>query len=209
VLLVVFHHKRQQALTRLADERLYDPLTGLGQRGVFQMRLDAALARRRRHDRPLAVLYCDLNEFKAINDQHGHNAGDKLLAAVAKRITAAVRDTDMPARLGGDEFAVICEEASLAETQEIAERIRTAVAAPLTLHGRELQPKISVGGAVVVTGDARGDELLHEADLAMYHAKRSGQGCKIVVTSGSNPTPPVPAPRASTDAPTSRQRVRR
>lgn len=210
VLLVVFHHKRQQALTRLADERLYDPLTGLGQRGVFQMRLEAALARRRRSNRPLAVLYCDLDEFKSVNDQHGHNAGDKLLTAVAKRIVAAVRDTDMAVRLGGDEFAVICEEASVAEVQEIAERIRAAVGAPLTLHGRDLQPRISVGGAVVVTGDARGDELLHEADLAMYHAKHNGQGCKIVVTAGMNPVSAVPTQRATTpEITTTKHRVRR
>ena len=185
VLLVVFHHKRQQALTRLAEDRLYDPLTGLGQRGVFQMKLEAGLARRRRHGLPLAVLYCDLDGFKLINDQHGHNTGDKLLAAVANRINGAIRDTDLAARLGGDEFVVVLEEASAAEAQEIAERIRRAVGESLTLYGRELAPRISVGAAVVVTGDARPDELLHEADLAMYQAKRGGQGVKVVVTSGT------------------------
>jgi len=189
VLLIVFHHKRQQALARLADERLFDPVTGLGQRGVFQMRLDAALARRRRHGGALAVLYCDLDRFKAVNDQHGHNTGDKLLAAVATRIATAIRDTDMAVRLGGDEFAVVMEEASADEASDVADRIRRAVAAPLTLQGNAITTSISIGGAVVVTGDARADELLHEADLAMYQAKRAGDGCKIVVTSGTALTP--------------------
>ena len=199
VLLIVFHHKRQQALARLADERLFDPVTGLGQRGVFQMRLDAALARRRRHGGALAVLYCDLDRFKAVNDQHGHNTGDKLLAAVATRIASAIRDTDMAVRLGGDEFAVVMEEASPDEARDVADRIRRAVAEPLTLQGNAITTSISIGGAVVVTADARADELLHEADLAMYQAKRAGDGCKIVITSG---TAAAASPRTAGEAAT-------
>lgn len=190
LLLIVFHHKRQQALARLADERLYDPLTGLGQRGVFEMRVDAALARRRRHQRPLAVLFCDLDNFKAVNDRHGHNTGDQLLAAVARRITQAVRDTDMVARLGGDEFAVVMDETSAEEAQRIVERIRSAVGADLDLNGRHFAPRISIGVAILATGERSADELLHEADMAMYQAKRDGRGYAVIT---ATPTPPTDA----------------
>lgn len=201
LLLVVFHHKRQQVLGRLADERLYDPLTGIGQRGVFMMRMDAALARLRRHHRPLGVLYCDVDGFKGVNDRHGHNVGDQVLTAVAQRMCAAVRDTDMVARLGGDEFAVVIEETSVEEVQRIAERVRRSVSEPIVVNGRSLTPRISVGGAVVDGHDGTTDELMHAADLAMYQAKSSGTGCLVVDV---NATPvsvaTVPSPREARGA---------
>jgi diguanylate cyclase (GGDEF)-like protein len=185
LLLVVFHHKRQHALARLAEERLYDPLTGLGQRGVFEMRVRAALARRARHHQPLAVLFCDVDAFKEINDRYGHNTGDQLLATIARRVSEAVRDTDMVARLGGDEFAVVMEEANAEEATRIAERIRRAVSESLTLNGREMVPSVSVGAAVLTEGESTLDELLHEADMAMYQAKRSGAGHQLLTIAGS------------------------
>jgi len=180
LLLVVFHHKRQHALARLAEERLYDPLTGLGQRGVFELRVRAALARQKRHRQPMAVLFCDVDSFKEINDDHGHNTGDQLLVTIAKRISLAIRETDMVARFGGDEFAVIMEEANADEAARVAERIRRHVGAPLTLNGKELSPSVSVGVAVLTDGESTLDELLHEADMAMYEAKRGGAGHQLL-----------------------------
>jgi diguanylate cyclase (GGDEF)-like protein len=191
VMLVVFHHKRQDALARLADERLYDPLTGLGQRGVLELRLQAAMARRNRHHRPLAVLFCDVDGLKAVNDRHGHNAGDQLLATVAERIRGAIRATDMAARIGGDEFAVVMEEASLEDAAAIAERIRRSVSAAIILNGVEVTPGISVGGAVLSAGESTLDALLHEADMAMYAAKHAGAGQELVNVTG---TPALASP---------------
>ena len=185
LLLIVMHHKRQQALARLAEERLHDPLTGLGQRGVFEMRVQAAIARRRRHQRPLAVLYCDLDDFKGVNDRYGHNTGDQLLAVVAERLRQAVRDTDMVARLGGDEFAVVMEETTRAEAQVIAERVLRELREPLVVNGRQLTPGASLGAAVLESADAGMDEVLHEADMAMYQAKREGLGVVVVSVSKS------------------------
>ena len=194
LLLVVFHHKRQQALARLAEERLYDPLTGLGQRGVFELRVRAALARHDRHRQPLAVLFCDVDSFKEINDDHGHNTGDQLLATIAKRISGAIRDTDMVARFGGDEFAVVMEEANAEEAARVAERIRRQVSEPLILNGREMTPSVSVGVAVLTQGESTLDELLHEADMAMYQAKRSGVGHQVLDVAAHGEVS-VPRPR--------------
>ena len=188
LLLVVFHHKRQHALARLAEERLYDPLTGLGQRGVFEMRVSAALARHKRHRQPLAVMFCDVDSFKEINDVHGHNIGDQLLTTIARRISESVRDTDMVARLGGDEFAVVMEEATTDEAARVADRIRRHVGEALTLNGKPMNPSVSVGIAVLTEGDSTLDELLHEADMAMYQAKRSGDGPQLLTVGGRTDT---------------------
>jgi diguanylate cyclase (GGDEF)-like protein len=178
--LAVFHHKRQVTLARLAEERLYDPLTGLGQRGVFEMRVRAALARRSRNHHPIAVMFCDVDDFKEVNDRHGHNAGDQLLATIGRRISEAVRDTDMVARLGGDEFGVVMEETSDAEAAQVADRIRRHVGAPFAINGRDMTPRISVGVAVLAEGDAALNDLLHEADMAMYQAKRANSGDELL-----------------------------
>ncbi|HZU46661.1 MAG TPA: GGDEF domain-containing protein, partial [Mycobacterium sp.] len=191
ICLVVFHHKRQRVFARLAEQRLYDPLTGLGQRALLQARLDAALARRRRHGRPLALLYCDLDGFKGINDRYGHNAGDNLLVATARRIVSVLRDTDMAVRLGGDEFAVVLEETSPSEAAAIARRIRDAVATPLTVNGICVTPQLSIGGGIIVDGDAQADDLLHEADLAMYESKRGDGQPRVVVTHGAHSSCPI------------------
>jgi diguanylate cyclase len=180
MLLLVFHHKRAQVLGRLADQRLYDPLTGVGQRALFEIRLHEALARWQRHQQRFAVLYCDVDSFKGINDQFGHNAGDQTLAAIAQRIKESVRSTDMVVRLGGDEFAVVMDCTSAAEVEQAAQRIRGTVARPITVSGKLLSPSVSVGGALLADGAVTADELLHEADMAMYQAKREG-GCHVTV----------------------------
>jgi diguanylate cyclase (GGDEF)-like protein len=181
VLLVVFHHKRQRALQAVAESRLYDPLTGLGQRALFRIRLDGALARFRRTHAPMALFYCDLDDFKQVNDRLGHNAGDQLLTAVAQRLKSAVRDEDVVARIGGDEFAIVVENVrDLVEVHELAARVRALSAAPLTLAGQELTPSVSVGVALL-TDPSRADDLVHEADLAMYAAKTGHTPCRVTV----------------------------
>jgi diguanylate cyclase (GGDEF)-like protein len=182
MLLIVFHHKRQRVLARLADERLRDPLTGLAQRALFEIRLNESMARWQRNRQRFAVLYCDVDDFKSINDRFGHRAGDEALVAIARRIADAVRSTDMVVRLGGDEFAVVMETASAAETERAAERICDLVATTITVGGRTFCPSISVGAALVADGDVSADELLHEADMAMYDAKRDSRGRVVVVS---------------------------
>jgi diguanylate cyclase (GGDEF)-like protein len=181
MLLIVFHHKRQRVLARLADQRLRDPLTGLAQRALFEIRLNESMARWQRNHQRFAVLYCDVDDFKGINDRFGHRAGDEALIAIAQRIADSVRTTDLVVRLGGDEFAVVMETASATETQQAAERICRVVATPITVAGRTVCPTISVGAALVTDGDVTADELLHEADMAMYDAKRNGSGGVVVV----------------------------
>ena len=186
-LLATFNHLRQQALRRLADERLQDPLTGLGQRRLFEYRLEAALARQRRSDQPLAVLYCDLDEFKAVNDTLGHNVGDQVLVAVGRRLADNLRGDDFVARLGGDEFAVILEGTHVGEVRRVVHRLYDAVAEPLTVGTSVLHPRVSIGGAVL-THPARADDLLVEADLAMYRVKRGeGDGDPLVVLGRVSP----------------------
>lgn len=171
VVLVVFHHTRQGALQAMADSRLYDPVTHLGQRTMFDIRLEASLAKFKRTGSPLALFYCDLDEFKKVNDRFGHNAGDELLRTVAERLRAAVRDEDAVVRMGGDEFAVIVEGvATPSEAAQVAARIRSFVCAPTEVAGEQLSARISIGGALLID-PLRADELLHEADVAMYIAK--------------------------------------
>ena len=172
--------RAQVELTRLA---LHDPLTGLPNRATLEDRLSQALARGRRYDRGLAVLFCDLDQFKAVNDRLGHAAGDEVLRAVAARLSRAVRPADTVARLGGDEFVVLCEELpdvpeapEIAEIAEIAERLQAALAPPLTVNGEDVAVTASIGIAVAAPHRGAGPaELLHEADQAMYRAKSSGR----------------------------------
>ncbi len=160
----------------LRHQAFHDALTGLANRALFEDRLAHALAGARRHGRPVAVLFLDLDDFKTINDSLGHSTGDELLRAVAIRLSGVIRVTDTAARLGGDEFAVlleIMEEEMDAET--VAERMLDALRAPFDLAGRELRISASVGLAKS-DGSAGVDELLRNADTAMYAAKESGKG---------------------------------
>lgn len=180
-LLVLSHHKRQQALRKLADDRLYDPLTGLAQRRLFEIRIEAALARQRRSGKPVGLLYCDLDDFKSVNDRFGHDAGDTLLRLVAERLVSAVRADDMVVRLGGDEFAILMEGTSRRDVEKLIQRLYDAAQAPVVLRSTPLAPRLSIGGAVLLDV-SRAGELLHEADLAMYACKTGSVPGAVVVT---------------------------
>ncbi len=156
---------------------LHDPLTGLPNRALALDRLEGALARRRRDGRAVAVLLADLDQFKLVNDSLGHAAGDDLLVALAPRLHDAVRPSDTVARLGGDEFLVVCEQLDGAhEAIRVAERVAQAINQPIVLSAGEHFITASIGIAVAESADALPEELLRDADAAMYRAKERGRG---------------------------------
>ncbi|MEZ0493810.1 diguanylate cyclase domain-containing protein [Kineococcus sp. TBRC 1896] len=168
--------QRRLVQRRLREAALHDPLTGLPNRTLLEDRLRHALSAAARSGDRVALLYCDLDDFKPVNDTGGHAAGDHVLIDVADRLTAAVRPGDTVARLGGDEFAVVCpglpDEASAAD---VAERVVAAMTDPFPVAGWRFQVGISVGLAMA---DASQDatRVLQQADQAMYAAKGSGKG---------------------------------
>ncbi|MWV12501.1 diguanylate cyclase [Pseudomonas sp. R-28-1W-6] len=158
----------------------HDPLTGLPNRLLFEDRLRSALERARRSDTRVALVFIDLNGFKAINDTLGHAAGDQVLIATAQRLQGALRGSDSVARLGGDEFVVILEGLALhrgldEEARSIGEKIIGALATPLSLEHGQQRIGASLGIAVFPDHAPSMDRLIHHADLAMYAAKRSGE----------------------------------
>jgi diguanylate cyclase (GGDEF)-like protein len=175
--------RRQDLEAELQHQAFYDTLTGLPNRALFLDRLGHALARTRRVDEGLAVLFLDLDDFKLVNDSLGHAAGDELLRGVAQRLTASLRPGDTAARFGGDEFTVLLEQvADATEAAAIAERLRVALAVPLSVAGRSLVAGVSVGlaGSFVGEDAATASALLQAADLALYQAKAAGKGQLVV-----------------------------
>jgi diguanylate cyclase (GGDEF)-like protein/PAS domain S-box-containing protein len=168
--------ERKHLEAELTRQALHDPLTGLANRTLLVDRMAHALARAERTGAPTTVLFLDLDGFKTVNDSLGHAAGDQLLVAVAERLRGSVRPADTIARLGGDEFAVLSEDAGTDEGTLIAQRIGEALAAAFLVGGREVLARASIGVATAVPGERSADELLRDADLAMYMAKRLGKG---------------------------------
>jgi diguanylate cyclase (GGDEF)-like protein/PAS domain S-box-containing protein len=165
----------QTAMEReLRHRAFHDPLTKLANRTLLRDRLAHALARRRREPAPLGVVVIDLDDFKAVNDTLGHGVGDELLIAVADRLCGLVRPGDTVAHIGGDEFAMLLDGAGTEELIAVAQRILGAFHTPLIAGGSEIFVSASVGGAVSSAGRTV-DELLRDADLAMYSAKTAGK----------------------------------
>jgi diguanylate cyclase (GGDEF)-like protein len=161
----------------LKHQAFHDALSGLANRGLFQDRLEHALARAARSKTSLAVLFLDLDDFKLINDSLGHTAGDALLVAVAGRLSASLRSGDTAARFGGDEFAVLVEETTGPEEAcQAAERLIAALCAPLVIEDHQIQVRASVGIALSQAGHEDPTELMQAADVAMYAAKARGKG---------------------------------
>jgi diguanylate cyclase len=161
---------------RMKHQAFHDVLTGLANRALFNDRLAHALDLRRRDHRPLAVLLIDLDDFKIVNDSLGHPAGDELLVQVGERLHVAARSGDTVARLGGDEFAILMEDGG--DPAEVARRVLDMLARPVTLEEREVITTGSVGIASMGPSSApvSAAEMLKQADIAMYTAKRSGKG---------------------------------
>jgi len=170
---------RKAAADELIDLSMHDSLTGLPNRMVLMDRLEIALARTARTDSVLAVMFCDLDEFKVINDTLGHQIGDELLREVARRLKSGRRKSDTVARSGGDEFVVVCDGLTgLRDATDIAAQIRDAVEQPLALHGASASVSVSIGIVTVQGAVAKGMEpsrLLRHADAAMYRAKVQGK----------------------------------
>src|SRR3954469_2931433 len=168
--------ERKGVEERLAHQALHDDLTGLPNRALFLDRLGQALSRLGRHSTTLAVLFLDLDRFKAVNDHLGHAAGDGLLRAVGARLNEILRAGDTAARLGGDEFAVFCEDvAGERHAIGVAERIADELRSPFRLSMDEVTVGVSIGIALATTGREQPDVLVREADAAMYRAKEHGE----------------------------------
>ena len=164
---------------QLTHQAFHDALTGVANRSLLRDRTDHALSLSARSGAPISVLFCDLDDFKTVNDTLGHAHGDELLNIITKRIAACVRDGDTVARLGGDEFAILLEDADTNRAIALAERLLLAVAYEVTLADHTFFPSMSVGVVTAVPGTTT-DELLRNADIAMYTAKRSGKGRSAV-----------------------------
>jgi len=163
---------------QLRHQALHDGLTGLANRECFEAELDAAIGAHSKREQPIVLLYCDLDQFKEVNDNLGHSAGDELLRAVAGRLRSSVRAEDLVARLGGDEFAVLMADPvgdPHAAGDRTTQRVHAAMQPPFSIHGQLRFMHISIGLALAdIAAPVRtAEELLHRADMAMYEAKRS------------------------------------
>jgi diguanylate cyclase (GGDEF)-like protein len=171
--------ERKAFQDELEHQAFHDTLTGLPNRALFRNRVEHALISRRRDHLPVAVLFLDIDDFKYVNDSLGHAAGDHVLQEIGRRLEDCMRPVDTAARLGGDEFAILIRDSeSELHSIEIAHRVMSSVGEPMVLEGRELTVAVSLGIAfsdqnMVATHDA--DELLRNADAAMYMAKENGK----------------------------------
>jgi diguanylate cyclase (GGDEF)-like protein len=167
----------KDASTRFQEMSLHDSLTGLPNRILFGQRVDHAVLRSRRSGGQLAVLYADLDRFKGVNDQYGHQVGDQLLVAVAERLTESLRPGDTLARISGDEFVILCEDLEeAAVVDRLADRIDVGMNQPFVVSGHTLAVSASVGIAYSGPGTEVPGRMLRDADTAMYQAKRNGGG---------------------------------
>jgi diguanylate cyclase (GGDEF)-like protein/PAS domain S-box-containing protein len=169
---------RRHAEGKLRHIAYHDSLTDLANRDCFQEQLGTAVAHSRGEDaQGFAVMLLDLDRFKIVNDSLGHAAGDELLKVVARRLRACVRPSDLVARLGGDEFAILIEDAPTAEAMvALGERLLEALDQSVTINGTDMRPQASIGLTFSDMGYREPDEVLRDADLAMYQAKSSGKG---------------------------------
>jgi diguanylate cyclase (GGDEF)-like protein/PAS domain S-box-containing protein len=167
---------------QLERNAFYDGLTGLPNRALFMNVLERALARaQRRQEHNFAVLFLDLDRFKTVNDSLGHSSGDDLLIQMARRIETCLRPGDIAARLGGDEFTILLDDiAEVGDATRIAERLQHEITRPFTLAGHEVFPSSSIGIALSSPNYEFGEDLLRDADTAMYRAKSQGRAIHAV-----------------------------
>jgi diguanylate cyclase (GGDEF)-like protein/PAS domain S-box-containing protein len=168
--------ERRALEKQLAHQAFHDSLTGLANRALFTDRLEQALVRRSRSDRQFAVLFVDLDDFKDVNDSLGHAAGDDLLRQVTDRLNDVLREEDTAARLGGDEFALLLDDvAGEEDAQAVAERLIAAMARPFAVNGSPIMSSISIGIALSTADTDSAQEVMRNADLALYEAKNLGK----------------------------------
>ncbi len=176
------NHERKKAEDLLTEQAFYDSLTSLPNRALFIDRLHSSLERKKRYpDYSFAILFLDLDRFKVINDGLGHMIGDQLLIMLAQRLKKHVRSLDTIARFGGDEFAVLMDDIKeISVVNDIAERFHSEMRSPFSIFGREIFTTMSIG--IVMSNTAaytRPEELIRDADTAMYHAKERGKACHV------------------------------
>jgi diguanylate cyclase (GGDEF)-like protein/PAS domain S-box-containing protein len=170
--------ERKLAEKLLAFGALHDELTGLANRTLFKDRLTVALkTMKRQSGSPFGVLFLDLDRFKRVNDTFGHSVGDRLLVEISRRLETFLRPGDTLARLGGDEFGILVADApSVSDALHVAERVQERLRVPFTVDDRTLEVSASIGIALSATGYDEPEEILHDADVAMYRAKAAGRG---------------------------------
>lgn len=177
-------------ISLLERETITDPLTGIYNRRHLDRRIGEEVARAQRYGLPLCVLMLDIDHFKRVNDEHGHQAGDRVLGAIGELTAAAVRESDIAARYGGEEFLVIVPNTPVSNATVLAERLRKRVES----HGfvltdepggqQEIRVTVSIGVASLGDGVDSGEKLVHAADEALYRAKHEGRNRVVVGTSG-------------------------
>jgi diguanylate cyclase (GGDEF)-like protein/PAS domain S-box-containing protein len=168
--------ERKRLEEQLTHQAFHDPLTGLANRALFRDRVSHALALGQRQGHPITVLFLDLDDFKRVNDSLGHAEGDRLLIAAAERFQSCARAADTVSRLGGDEFAILIEHVAGSDGRgELLQRLEEAMTYPFALSGNQVQVSASIGVATAGPGETA-DDLLRNADVAMYAAKRRGKG---------------------------------
>lgn len=178
---------------------LEDSLTGLANVQLFRERLRRLLAQARRKSKHVAVLFLDLDDFKAVNDRLGHSAGDRLLQDVAARLRSSTRETDTVARRGGDEFVVLLDDVrDPGDAGHVAQHALQEISRPCRVHGAVVRPSASIGIAVFPADGCDAEELEQRADLAMYAAKRAG-GSRFLYASESAPAERIPRADRSAD----------
>jgi diguanylate cyclase (GGDEF)-like protein len=178
--------RRRQIEHQLFFYSLHDPLTGLPNRSLLLNRLEQGMSRYKRDKKkPISILYIDFDDFKHVNDSFGHSVGDAFLREAARRLTSCVRGLDIVARIGSDEFAVMLEESGGKQAAlEIAERVSTELSVPFN-HGKaSIQPSASIGILALDENTANPDDVLRDADIAMYHAKLSGRNKMAIFDHG-------------------------
>lgn len=191
----IYQGMLHNALKSLADVSNRDGLTGVYNRRYLEASIAQEFARCQRYGPPMSVILLDIDFFKKVNDQRGHQAGDEVLKIVAQRLGGCLRDSDMLARYGGEEFAIILPETELTGALSVAERLRSAVAdTPISFHNDLIPVTISLGVSQFRVGVENCDSLVHEADTALYQSKEKGRNC---VTAWQAPRPELSTVAAS------------
>lgn len=180
--------ERKAAERQIFRKAHYDDLTGLPNRRLFHERLEGALERARRGRHVGAVAMLDLDDFKTVNDSHGHRAGDAILVEAATRLTACTRATDTVARFGGDEFLVLLDDITAPrDAARVAEKMQAEIARPYNIEGRMLRLGVSIGICLFPADGDDIDELIRLADMAMYRAKHQGRNLTRFHETAHNP----------------------
>ena len=181
----LLHEDVREHARMLESMALQDPLTGLANRRLLPERVWMAIAHARRNKSAMAVLYLDLDGFKDVNDTLGHAAGDQLLRVVAARLVAVVREEDTVARIGGDEFMIaLWHVIGFEDTEMVASKLIHAISQPYRIEGQAVTVTVSVGGSIYPAHGEDADDLMKNADLALYEAKRAGKNTYRLANGG-------------------------